>query len=151
MWGCKKGLEIRHLGGAERFKTAKQSAKVALETKKHQLYNVLWKVRDAKAQLYDVFSKVRETNIQLYNVFLEAGHHMYNLYFTPVLEGQRGQISISRMFLRVRKAKTQFYTDFLRKTTAGRPYGDSLGRQRGPPGIGLAPKLMRPGFGVYQH
>ena len=68
-----KGLEIRRLGGAERFKTARQSAKVALETEKHQLYNVLWKVRDAKAQLYDVFSKVKQTNIQLYDVFLEAG------------------------------------------------------------------------------
>ena len=73
MWRCKKGLEIRHLGGAERFKTARQSAKVALDTKKHQLYNVFWKVRDAKAQLYDVFSKVEQTNIQLYDVFLEAG------------------------------------------------------------------------------
>ena len=46
---------------------------LALDTKKHQLYEVLWKVRDAKAQLYDVFSKVKQTNIQLYDVFLEAG------------------------------------------------------------------------------
>ena len=73
MWRSKKGLEIRHLGGAERFKTARQSAKVALETKQHQLYDVLWKVRDAKAQLYDPFSKVGETNIKLYDVFLEPG------------------------------------------------------------------------------
>ena len=96
MWRCKKGLEIRHLGGAERFKTARQSAKVALETKKHQLYNVLWKVRDAKAQLYDVFSKVRETNIQLYDVFLEAGDAKPSFYYR---------------FLKARDAKSSFYAN----------------------------------------
>ena len=80
MWRCKTGLEIGHLGGVERFKTARQSARIALETKKHQLYDVLWKVRDAKAQLYDVFSKVRETNIQLYDVFLEPGDAKSSFY-----------------------------------------------------------------------
>ena len=81
LWRCNKnGLEIGRLGGAERFETARQSAKIALETKKHELYDVLWKVRDVKAQLYDVFSKVRETNIQLYAVFWSP--EMQHLCFT---------------------------------------------------------------------
>ena len=80
MWRCKEGLEIGRLGGAERFKSARQSAKIALETKKHQLYDVLWKVRDVEARLYDVFSKVRETNIQLYDVLLEAGDAKSSFY-----------------------------------------------------------------------
>ena len=45
------------------FKVGDSQQQIALETKKHPLYDVFWKVRDAKAQLYDVFSKVRETNI----------------------------------------------------------------------------------------
>ena len=61
-WKCRKGLKLRDCQQA-----------IALETKTHRLYDVLWKVRDAKAQLYDVFSKLRETTIQLYDVFLEAG------------------------------------------------------------------------------
>ena len=61
-WKCRKGLKLQDC-----------QQTVALETKKHQLYAVLWKARDAKASLYDVFSKVRETNIQLYDMFLEPG------------------------------------------------------------------------------
>ena len=80
LWRCKTGLEIGRLGGAERFKTARQSAKIVLETKKQQLYDALWKVRDVKAQLYDVFSKVREINMQLYNVFLEPGDAKSSFY-----------------------------------------------------------------------
>ena len=80
LWRRKKGLEIGRLGGAERFETARQSARIALETKKHQLYDVRWNVRDVKTQLYDVFSKVRETHIQLYDVFLEPGDANSSFY-----------------------------------------------------------------------
>ena len=80
MWRCKTGLEIGRLGGAGRFKTARQSANIALETKKRQLYDVHWKVRDAKAQLYDVFSKARGADMQLYDVSLEARDAQSSFY-----------------------------------------------------------------------
>ena len=57
-WKCTKGSKLRDY-----------QQTIALETRKHQLYHVLWEVRDAKTQLYDVCSKVRETNIQFYDVF----------------------------------------------------------------------------------
>ena len=136
MWRCKKGLEIGHLGGAERFKTARQSAKVALETKKHQLYNVLWKVRDAKAQLYDVFSKVKQTNIQLYDVFLEAGDEK-SPFYNVVLKAREAKSSFYTMFSMARKANTQFYIDFLRKTIAGRPFEETTGTIRDRIGTGI--------------
>ena len=68
--------------------------KMALETKKHQLYDVLWKVRDAKPQLYGVFLKVRETNIQLYDVFLKPGDAKSSFYY---------------VVLKAREAKSSFY------------------------------------------
>ena len=61
-WKCRKGSKLRDY-----------QQTIALETRKHQLYDVLRKVRDAKTQLYDVFSRVRETNVQFYDVFLEVG------------------------------------------------------------------------------
>ena len=60
-WKCRKGAKLRDY-----------QQTIALETRKYQLYDVLWQVRDAKTHLYDVFWKVRKTNIQFYDVFLEA-------------------------------------------------------------------------------
>ena len=68
-WKCRKGSKLRDC-----------QQTIALETRKYQLYDVFWQVRDANTQLYDVFSKVRETNIQFYDVFLEAEDA--NLHFT---------------------------------------------------------------------
>ena len=61
-WKCRKGLKLQDW-----------QQTIALETNTHQLYKVLWKVRNAIAELYDVLSKVRDTHIQLYDVFVEAG------------------------------------------------------------------------------
>ena len=68
-WKCGEGSKLRDC-----------QQTVALETRKSQLYDVFWQVRDAKTQLYDVFSKVRETNIQFYDVFLEAGDAKPSFY-----------------------------------------------------------------------
>ena len=129
MWRCKKGLEIGRLGGAERFQTGRQSATIALETKKQQLYDVFWKVRDANAQLYDVFPKLRETNIQLYDVFLEPGDAK-SLLYSMFLKAREAKSSFYDVFLRVRKAKTAFYIKFLRKTFAGRRFWEAVGTIR---------------------
>ena len=133
---CKIDLEIGRLGGAERFKTARQSATIALGPKMHQHCDVLRKVTDAKAQLYDVFSKVRETNIQFYNVFLEAGDAK-SAFYQVFLKAREAKSSFYTMFSMARKANTQFYIDFLRKTIAGRPFEETTGTIRDRIGTGI--------------
>ena len=81
-WKCGEGSKLRDC-----------QQTVALETRKYQLYDVFWYVRDAKTQLYDVFSKVRETNIQLFDVFWETGDPKYSFYI---------------VFLKAREVKSSF-------------------------------------------
>ena len=123
---------------------------VASETKNHQLYNVLWKVRDAKAQLYDVFSKVKQTNIQLYDVFLEAGDAKPSFYYVFLKAGE-AKSSFYAVFSMAGKAKMQFYIDFLRKTIAGRPFWETTGTTRDRIGTEINQAGVRslPGLGLH--
>ena len=124
-WKCRKGSKLRD---------CRQT--IALETRKYQLYDVFWQVRDAKTQLYDVFSKVKQTNIQLYDVFLEAGDAKSQFYHV-FLKAREAKSSFYTMFSMARKANTQFYIDFLRKTIAGRPFEETTGTIRDRIGTGI--------------
>ena len=124
-WKCRKGSKLRD---------CRQT--IALETRKYQLYDVFWQVRDAKTQLYDVFSKVRETNIQFYDVFLEAGDAKPSFYYVFLKVGE-AKSSFYAVFSMAGKAKMQFYIDFLRKTIAGRPFEGTTGTIRDRIGTGI--------------
>ena len=132
-WKCGKGSKLR-----DRQQT------IALETRKHQLYDVLWKVRDAKTQLCDVFSKARENTIQFYNMLLEAGDATPPFYSVFLKVGEAKSLFYV-MFSMAGKAKMQFYNGFLRKTTAGRPFEDTTASWHR---IGTG--FIRPGSGLYQ-
>ena len=124
-WKCRKGSKLRDCQQA-----------IDLETRKYQLYDGLWQVRDAKTQLYDVFSKVRETYIQFYDVFLEVGDAKPSFYYMFLKAGE-AKSSFHEVFSMAGKAKIQFYIDFLRKTIAERLFEGTTGTIRDRIGTGI--------------